>query len=102
MPWKLIVFILLLIVFVIFSGLNVHQVQVNFGIFSISDVPLFVLLLTSFVLGTVVTIPFMIVSGKNRSIKSKNDSNSKKEILPPAQKKEEKTRNIADKIKDEE
>jgi uncharacterized integral membrane protein len=101
MPWKLIAFIALLIIFVIFSGLNVHEVQVNFGIFSISEVPLFVLLITSFILGTVVTIPFMIVSEKNKIKKTKPSSN-KKQSIGTKPNKGEKSERIADKIKDEE
>jgi uncharacterized integral membrane protein len=102
MPWKLIGFIAICIVFVVFSGLNVQKIQVSFGIVTLSDVPLFVTLIVSFILGSIITIPFVMVSNKRRTKKGNSRRDAKKEAPSDSrQKTHEKDRQIADKIKDE-
>jgi uncharacterized integral membrane protein len=78
MPWKLIGFIILLILIVVFSGLNVQRVEINFGLTSLVDVPLFVLLMGAFIFGTMVTIPFVLVSQKKRYKKPLEPKNGRK------------------------
>lgn len=99
MPWKLIAFIAFLIFFVIFSGLNVQKIQLNLGIVTFSDVPIFVALIVSFILGTIVTVPFMMVFSKNKKMLRK--SGKKEDVQDLEQKNGEKTKAIADKIRDE-
>jgi uncharacterized integral membrane protein len=99
MPWKLIAFIALLIFFVVFSGLNVQKIQLNLGIVTFSDVPIFVALMVAFILGTVITVPFMMVFSKNKRLLKK--SGKKEDVQDLEQKNGEKTKAIADKIRDE-
>ncbi len=87
---------------VVFSGLNVQRVEINFGVTSLSDVPLFVLLMGAFIFGTMVTIPFVLVAQKKRPRKQiEQKSNRKQEDRNFKRTKGEKDAIIADKIKDE-
>jgi uncharacterized integral membrane protein len=70
MPWKLIAFILIIGLVVVFIGFNIeNKSDISFGFAVIEDVPIFISLFTAFLLGAIVALPFTI--SKNRKSKSK-------------------------------
>lgn len=102
MPWKLIVFIAIFVLFVIFASLNIDSTFINFGLFSL-DAPLFVSLMIAFLAGASIAIPMTIVVSAKKQRKAIAKQNGKKLVeSKKRQKKDEKESPLADKIKDEE
>jgi uncharacterized integral membrane protein len=62
MPWKLIGFLTILTLFLIFAGFNTHPVTIYFGPFKIEEIPMFVSLFMSFLAGAIIVIPFSLLS----------------------------------------
>lgn len=59
MPFKLILFILCMIIVAAFTGFNLENVcDINFGFVRFEKVPVFLTILFSFLAGIVVTLPF--------------------------------------------
>ena len=67
-PWRLVVFIVLLGAVVIFAGLNINNTSdVSFGFWKIEGVPIFISLFFAFVVGVITMAPFVIgKGGKNK------------------------------------
>jgi len=83
MPWKLIGFLLVLTLFLVFAGFNTHKVEIHFGPVAIPEIPMFVCLFLSFILGAIISLPFTIIkSAKKAKIKKikKEKSTEKNEI----------------------
>lgn len=76
MPWKLIGILIILSLFVIFSGYNAHEITIYFGPFTLFDIPLFVALVTTFILGAFTALPFSII----KSVKNLKKKEKKQEI----------------------
>jgi len=67
MPWRLIIFIVLLTPFLIFIAFNVnHKCDISFGFKVFQEVPVFITIFCSFVLGMICTLPFIVVARKKR------------------------------------
>ena len=65
MPWKLIGFILILGIVVVFIGFNIeNKSDISFGFAVLENVPIFISLFTAFLLGAVVALPFAISKAK--------------------------------------
>jgi uncharacterized integral membrane protein len=61
MPWRLIGWILILGVFLVFIALNLgNSCSISFGFHTFSSVPVYLTALSSFVLGLLCAIPVMI------------------------------------------
>lgn len=61
MPWKLILFILIMTIFVVFSGFNLSNTSgISFGFFSVQNVPVFISIFFSFLLGMLAVTPILI------------------------------------------
>ena len=74
MPGKLVFFVLSLVILLLFAGFNIKNVSdISFGFYELKDVPIFISLLFSFILGIVFSIPLMISS----RLKKKNPENQK-------------------------
>ncbi len=59
MPWKLIVFLVVVGLILAFVGFNAANVSdVSFGFYRFDDVPIFISLFVAFFLGVLVTLPF--------------------------------------------
>lgn len=70
MPWKLIVFLLGMLILLTFAGFNYNNVSdVSLGFYVFKDVPVFISLLVSFVIGVLFSIPFAF--SKRRAKKTK-------------------------------
>jgi hypothetical protein len=65
---RLIGFILVFVVFLAFIVLNLNnKCDISFGFQKVSDVPVFITAFASFVLGMLVTAPFVILGRRKRS-----------------------------------
>jgi uncharacterized integral membrane protein len=61
MPWKLIVFLLIIGLVLAFVGFNAANTSdISFGFYRFEDVPIFVSLFAAFFLGVLVTLPFTV------------------------------------------
>lgn len=70
MPWKLVGFIICLILGTCFAGFNLeNKCDISFGFTSFQNVPIFFSLIIAFSLGVLVTLPFTVI--KKKSAKDK-------------------------------
>jgi len=61
MPWRLVQFIVVFILFFLFIMFNLgNKTDINFGFTVIKDVPVFVTAFSSFIFGMVFTLPFIL------------------------------------------
>jgi uncharacterized integral membrane protein len=61
MPWRLIGFIVLFVVFLVFIGFNLeNRCDISFGFFKLSGIPVYLTAFTSFALGMIWAIPYII------------------------------------------
>lgn len=61
MPWKLVVFLISLVLAAFFIGFNLdNRCDVSLVLYTFKDVPIFVSLLFAFVAGALAVIPFLI------------------------------------------
>lgn len=67
MPWKLIFFILCLIIAAVFTGLNLgNSCDISFGFSRLEKVPVFLTILFSFSAGILITLPFVFIGRRKR------------------------------------
>lgn len=86
MPWKLILFILVLILATFFIGLNLDNAcNVSFGVYTFEDVPIFMSMLLSFAAGILVMIPFLLFRPRGKSSKKTEfkSSSSQSSVTKP-------------------
>ena len=78
MPWRLIVFIVIFALFLVFITFNLeNKCDISFGFASLRDVPVFITIFSSFILGFLCTIPLiaMIVNRvKNPPVKKRKQN----------------------------
>ena len=78
MPWRLIQFILIfavLLLFVIFNLTN--KCDISFGFTVIKDAPVFLTVFASFILGMFCTLPFVFGAGSRKKNKEKKPDKKK-------------------------
>ncbi|HPX25819.1 MAG TPA: hypothetical protein PLG87_03360 [Treponemataceae bacterium] len=81
MPWKLIFFILVLILATLFIGFNLDNAcNVSFGVYTFENVPVFMSILLAFAAGILVMIPFLLFRPR---IKPTKTDKSPKQTPPP-------------------
>jgi uncharacterized integral membrane protein len=81
MPWRLIGFILIFAVFLVFITLNLdNRCDISFGLRTFEAVPVYLSVFTSFVLGMLCAIPFIVSLGfkKSRAQKKKGHEGKQK------------------------
>ena len=69
MPWRLIVFIVVFAVLLVFISFNLgNKCDISFGPepLTLKDVPVFLTIFTSFILGFLSTLPLVITAGRKR------------------------------------
>lgn len=65
MPWKVIYFLFIILVFALFAGFNMNNTcHISLFFYTIKDVPVYVVNLFSFLIGIVLTIPFFLDNKK--------------------------------------
>ncbi len=58
-PWKLILFLILMAIFVVFAGFNIKNVaDISLGFTTIEDVPIFLSIFIAFLAGAFFMLPF--------------------------------------------
>lgn len=66
-PWKLILFLLLMAIFVVFAGFNIKNVaDISLGFTVIRDVPIFLSIFIAFLAGAFFMLPFAFRKRKNK------------------------------------
>jgi uncharacterized integral membrane protein len=67
MPWRLVTFVVILGVVVIFSAFNTTNTSdISFGFFVAKDVPIFLSLFFAFAVGVIIMVPFLIGTAKSK------------------------------------
>lgn len=83
MPWRLIAFITILGLVVIFAGFNINNSSdVSFGFAVVEEVPIFISLFFAFVVGVVVMVPFVIGRTRKRRSPKKGEVTGSQGELP--------------------
>ncbi|MFI3257577.1 MAG: hypothetical protein R3Y36_04695 [Spirochaetales bacterium] len=71
MPWKLVLFLLCLVAATFFIGFNLENTcTISFGFTTFENVPVFFTVFISFMLGSIVILPFMIRPRRPQAKKS--------------------------------
>jgi uncharacterized integral membrane protein len=84
MPWRLIGLIIILAVLLVFIGFNLNNsCAISFGFTRIDNVPVYITIFASFVLGMLMSVPFL-VSFAIRKKNPKAPPKSKTPETPPA------------------
>jgi len=81
-PWRLILLLVILTVFIVFAGFNIDNTSdISFGFVTISEVPVFLSIPFAFVLGAFLTIGFHLIGyvkyGKQSKINKKREKKEK-------------------------
>lgn len=85
MPWKMIGFILILVLVALFASLNLtNRSDINLGFYVFKEVPIFLSLLIAFLAGAVITIPFTFRASARKK-KAKKEKLEKKKKKKPAE-----------------
>ena len=83
MPWKLVGFIICLVLGTCFAGFNLgNSCNISFGFKTFENVPIFFSLIVAFALGVMVTLPFTVIkkkSAKDRKAQAQEAKAAKKE-----------------------
>ena len=83
MPWRLIIFIAIFAVFLVFISFNLeNRCDISFGFAKLSEVPVFITIFTSFVLGIFCSLPLIMHIKKRRAEKAHRCRKSKIEDVP--------------------
>ena len=70
MPWRFFGILVILILFVLFAGFNIDfRTNISFGFYIFENVPIFISIFISFVLGALITVPLLLKSQWKRRIK---------------------------------
>ena len=70
MPWRLITFVIILGLVVIFAGFNTTDTSnISFGVYVAEDVPIFISLFFAFAVGMVMMVPFLIGSTRKKRVR---------------------------------
>lgn len=81
MPWRLIVFVGIFIVFLVFIGFNLdeeYRCDINFGFVVLEQVPVFYTIFISFALGLLCALPLVFFKKKPRKEVSSMDTKDTK------------------------
>lgn len=80
MPWRLVLFLFFLAIFVLFAGFNIgNDSDISFVFYTVHKVPIFVSLFVAFLLGALIVLPFSIGRSKRaRSKKERSEPKNKK------------------------
>lgn len=75
MPWRLVLFLVVLAVVVAFAGFNIQNVaSISFGFYTLESVPVFLSLFAAFFLGVLVMLPFTLRKRGKKGKQSKKAS----------------------------
>jgi uncharacterized integral membrane protein len=79
MPWRLIGLIIIFGIFLVFIAFNLgNKCDINFGFRTFSEVPVFLTAFSSFVLGMLCAVPFIISFRVKRKVKAEKEEAAQK------------------------
>jgi uncharacterized integral membrane protein len=68
--WKLVIFLVVLAIVVVFAGFNIdHKSDISFVFYEMKDVPIFLSLFIAFIAGAFVMLPFVFARGRKKTRK---------------------------------
>lgn len=98
MPWKLVGFIICLVLGTCFAGYNLgNNCNISFGFHTFENVPIFFSLIVAFACGVVVTLPFTVIRKKTTKEKKALAEERAMKKIKKEQEKEAKALVIAEK-----
>jgi uncharacterized integral membrane protein len=85
MPWRLIGLIIILVILLAFIGFNLDNTcPISFGFTRIDSVPVYITVFASFVLGMLMSVPFLISFAiRKKNLRPKKDKTDKTAETPP-------------------
>ena len=87
MPWTVVYFLFIVLLFALFSVFNIRNTcNISFLIYEFKDIPVYTAALFSFILGTILALPFFI----KRKNKGQNDTAFMNDVDPVELKSEKK------------
>ena len=97
MPWKMIGFLLVLVLVAFFASLNMnHRADISLGFYIFKDVPIFLSLLIAFLAGAVLIIPFTIGASLRKKGKLKEKAEKKEKRVKKEKKEKKSTQQITE------
>ena len=60
MPWRLLIVLVILVLVALFATINLNRVDVSVGFHIFKEIPLFLALMFSFILGALLMLPFAV------------------------------------------
>lgn len=98
MPWKLVGFIVCLVLGTCFAGFNLeNSCNISFGFHTFENIPIFFSLIIAFACGVVVTLPFTIIKKKTAKEKQALAEEKALKKIKREQEKEERAKVSAEK-----
>lgn len=98
MPWKLVGFIVCLVLGTCFAGFNLENCcNISFGFHTFENIPIFLSLIIAFACGVVVTLPFTIIKKKTAKEKQALAEEKALKKIKREQEKEERAKVSAEK-----
>jgi mannitol-specific phosphotransferase system IIBC component len=98
MPWKLVGFIICLVLGTCFAGYNLgNNCNISFGFHTFENVPIFFSLIVAFACGVVVTLPFTVIKKKSAKEKKVQAEERAMKKIKKEQEKEAKALALAEK-----
>lgn len=98
MPWKLVGFIICLVLGTCFAGYNLgNNCNISFGFHTFENVPIFFSLIVAFACGVVVTLPFTVIRKKSTKEKKAMAEERAMKKIKKDQEKEAKALVVAEK-----
>ena len=83
MPWKMILVIVIIFLVGIFAGFNLNETNISIGFYVFENVPVFLGLIISFIMGAGMMLPFTIrrkISRKKEEKKNKKEAENTNEV----------------------
>lgn len=73
MPWKVIYFLFIVLMFALFAGFNLHnKCNISLIFYEFKDLPVYILNIFSFLVGIILTLPFFWGNSKNKKKQQHN------------------------------
>ena len=80
MPWRLIIFVIILTIFMVFIGFNLeNKCDISFGFAKFVEVPVFITIFASFILGLLCALPLVLHIKRRKSEPSDKEKKFKKD-----------------------
>ena len=89
MPWRLLIVLVILVLVALFATFNLEPVDVSIGFHDFKEIPLFLALMFSFILGALLMLPFAVrglrrVKKAEKVQKTEEELHDKEEDAPAA------------------